>query len=117
MSSSKSDPRVESKVVPFHLPKSGESTDWTGNAAMYSCNSTTISEAIGGMFLRSKYKALPWASAYFGMNSALNTKNSERDSATGYSGALLGFVALVTYYMNYYFAVTRQPAASPEGTN
>ncbi|GAB5589124.1 hypothetical protein Unana1_04024 [Umbelopsis nana] len=111
MSSSKSDPRVESKVVPFHLPKSGEVNDWTGNIAMYS--------SLGGMFLRSKYKFLPWVSAYFGLSSALNTKNSERDSATGYSGALLGFVALFTYYLNYYFAVTRgvPAAANPEGTN
>ncbi|KAH8553374.1 hypothetical protein BGW37DRAFT_485455 [Umbelopsis sp. PMI_123] len=110
MSSSKADPRDESKVVPFHLPKSGEANDWTGNVAMYS--------SLGGMFLRNQYKFLPWVSAYFGLCSGLNTKNSERDSATGYSGTMLGFVALVTYYLNFYFAATRQvPAANPEGTN
>jgi hypothetical protein len=37
MSSSKSDPRVEAKVVAFHLPKAQEANDWTGNIALYSC--------------------------------------------------------------------------------
>ncbi|KAG2186624.1 hypothetical protein INT44_002848 [Umbelopsis vinacea] len=110
MSSSKVDPRDQSKVVAFHLPKAAEANDWTGNVAMYS--------SLGGMFLRNKFKFLPWVSAYFGMCSGLNTKNSERDTATGYSGTMLGFVALVTYYMNVYFTITRQvPAGNAEGTN
>lgn len=72
MSSSKADPRDESKVVAFHLPKAAEANDWTGNVAMYSCKCipfalhppkssiftsilVLIDLALGGMFLRVSY--------------------------------------------------------------
>ncbi|KAG0172457.1 hypothetical protein DFQ28_005085 [Apophysomyces sp. BC1034] len=97
MSSSKADPRRPENIVPFHLPPQQEEEDFTGNIAMY--------VAMAGIFLRNRFKAIPWVAAYFGLSSLLNTRKTLKSSdAIGNSGAMIAFVSMVTFYLNVYMS-------------
>ncbi|CAO3578496.1 unnamed protein product [Absidia cylindrospora] len=109
---SAADPRRPDKVVPFHMPTATEedASDWNSNIAMYT--------AMGGIFLRNKFKALPWVSGYFGLSSYLNTRSSQKgtDSLSG-SGAMIAAVSLVTYYINVYVGHKRALSAYATGAD
>ncbi|ORZ00731.1 hypothetical protein BCR43DRAFT_485713 [Syncephalastrum racemosum] len=99
MSSSKSDPRRPDNIVPYHLPpKTSDDTDYTGNIA------TIVS--MGAIMMRNKIMIVPWIATYFGLSSLLNGRKSLKDDA-GWSGAVLAFVSLFTYYLNIYLEQRR----------
>ncbi|KAI8380099.1 hypothetical protein BD560DRAFT_324503 [Blakeslea trispora] len=98
MSSSKSDPRREEAIVPFHLPRRSElEEDWSSVIATF--------VAMAGIMTRNRYKVIPWVAAYFGLTAFLNTRKSlkSKDSLAN-NGAMLSFISLVTFYINLYFA-------------
>ncbi|ORZ20297.1 hypothetical protein BCR42DRAFT_408435 [Absidia repens] len=109
------DPRRPDKVVAFHIPPATEeeASDWNGNIAMVT---VVFSQAMGGVFLRNKVKALPWVSGYFGLSSLLNGRKSikSNDSFSG-NGALIAVVSLVTYYINVYMSHKRVVEAYDTG--
>ncbi|KAI8088101.1 uncharacterized protein B0P05DRAFT_531444 [Gilbertella persicaria] len=95
-SSSKSDPRKEEAIVPFHLPRKSElEEDWSSVLATF--------VAMAGIMTRNRFKMIPWVAAYFGLTAALNTRKSlkNKDSLAN-NGALLSFVSLFTFYLNLY---------------
>ncbi|KAG2226014.1 hypothetical protein INT45_002480 [Circinella minor] len=100
MSSSKTDPRRIDKIVPYHMPpKQSGDVDYAGNIAM--------AISMGGIMMRNTMKAIPWIAAYFGVASLLNTRKSRKEDTVGWSGGLLAFVSLFTYYLNMYMAYKR----------
>ncbi|KAI8143423.1 hypothetical protein BJV82DRAFT_668478 [Fennellomyces sp. T-0311] len=106
MSSSKADPRRVDKIVPYHMPpKEAGDVDYAGNIAM--------AVSMGGIMIRNTIKAIPWVAAYFGVSSLLNTRKSRKDDSVGWSGGLLAFVALFTYYLNMYMAYKRSEWYNP----
>ncbi|RUP47467.1 hypothetical protein BC936DRAFT_145704 [Jimgerdemannia flammicorona] len=99
MSAAKSDPRRPDKVKPFFIPKKQkeeQDEDIAGTIAL--CSS------VGGMIFRNQFKFIPWFSLYFGMISALNTKNSDMENSSGWSGLLLGCASVFVFYTNLYYA-------------
>ncbi|CAO3625181.1 unnamed protein product [Cunninghamella blakesleeana] len=91
-----SDPRRADKIVPFHMPPaSEEDTDYTSNISMYT--------AMSGIFLRNKFKALPWISTYFGFSSFLNSRKSTKpNDSFGGGGITIALVSLISFYINVY---------------
>ncbi|KAI8376496.1 uncharacterized protein BYT42DRAFT_574820 [Radiomyces spectabilis] len=90
------DPRRADKIVPFHMPPAvdGEA-DVNANIALYA--------GMASIFIRNRFKIVPWVAAYFGVSSLLNSRKSVKSKdSPGFTGIMVAFISLFTYYLNIY---------------